>query len=278
MDKKSKLRWRLKQLRIRSKVFLRRNGLQVAVIAALALMGGAALMIFSENRETPNEQVNNSGDQTLDNAIKNGNATTEPTDDPNISVTPRPTERPEMLSDEPTLLPSITPEANPAGSPNPTHLPDFTPVPNVTLTPEPESRYQPPVDGNIIRIFAINSLIYSETLNQWMTHSGVDIAGSKGSEVRSIAEGTVENVYNDDMLGMTVVISHANGCVSIYSNLEENVDVGIGDTVRSRQVIGRIGATAISECLERSHLHFELHINGEPVNPEGLILFNKEQE
>ena len=53
MDKKSKLRWRLKQLRIRSKVFLRRNGLQVAVIAALALMGGAALMIFSENRETP---------------------------------------------------------------------------------------------------------------------------------------------------------------------------------------------------------------------------------
>ena len=278
MDKKSKLRWRLKQLRIRSKVFLRRNGLQVAVIAALALMGGAALMIFSENRETPNEQVNNSGDQTLDNAIKNGNATTEPTDDPNISVTPRPTERPEMLSDEPTLLPSITPEANPAGSPNPTHIPDFTPVPNVTLTPEPESRYQPPVDGNIIRIFAINSLIYSETLNQWMTHSGVDIAGSKGSEVRSIAEGTVENVYNDDMLGMTVVISHANGCVSIYSNLDENVDVSIGDTVRSRQVIGRIGATAISECLERSHLHFELHINGEPVNPEGLILFNKEQE
>ena len=234
MDKKSKLRWRLKQLRIRSKVFLRRNGLQVAVIAALALMGGAALMIFSENRETPNEQVNNSGDQTLDNAIKNGNATTEPTDDPNISVTPRPTGRPEMPSDEPTLLPSTTPAANPAGSPNPTHLPDFTPVPNVTLTPEPESRYQPPVDGNIIRIFAINSLIYSETLNQWMTHSGVDIAGSKGSEVRSIAEGTVENVYNDDMLGMTVVISHANGCVSIYSNLEENVDVGIGDTVRSR--------------------------------------------
>ena len=278
MDKKSKLRWRLKQLRIRSKVFLRRNGLQVAVIAALALMGGAALMIFSENRETPNEQVNNSGDQTLDNAIKNGNATTEPTDDPNISVTPRPTERPEMLSDEPTLLPSITPEANPAGSPNPTHIPDFTPVPNVTLTPEPESRYQPPVDGNIIRIFAINSLIYSETLNQWMTHSGVDIAGSKGSEVRSIAEGTVENVYNDDMLGMTVVISHANGCVSMYSNLDEDVDVSIGDTVRSRQVIGRIGATAISECLERSHLHFELHINGEPVNPEGLILFNKEQE
>ena len=278
MDKKSKIKWRLKQLRIRSKVFLRRNGLQVAVIAALALMGGAALMIFSENRETPNEQVNNSGDQTLDNAIKNGNATIKPTDDPNISVTPRPTGRPEMPSDEPTLLPSTTPAANPAGSPNPTHIPDFTPVPNVTLTPEPESRYQPPVDGNIIRIFAINSLIYSETLNQWMTHSGVDIAGSKGSEVRSIAEGTVENVYNDDMLGMTVVISHANGCVSIYSNLDENVDVGIGDTVRSRQVIGRIGATAISECLERSHLHFELHINGEPVNPAGLILFNKEQE
>ena len=278
MDKKSKLRWRLKQLRIRSQVFLRRNGLQVAVIAALAMMGGAALMIFSENRETPNEQVNNSGDQTLDNAIKNGNATTEPTDDPNISVPPRPTGRPEMPSDEPTLLPSTTPAANPAGSPNPTHIPDFTPVPNVTLTPEPESRYQPPVDGSIIRIFAINSLIYSATLNQWITHSGVDIAGSKGSEVRSIAEGTVENVYNDDMLGMTVVISHANGCVSIYSNLDENVDVGIGDTVRSRQVIGRIGATAISECLEKSHLHFELHINGEPVNPEGLILFNKEQE
>lgn len=273
MDKKSRIKWRFKQLYIRSKVFLRRNGLQVAVIAALALMGGAALMIFSENRETPNEQVNNSGDQTLGNAIQNGNAAAKPTD---IPTTPKPTERPAMPSSDPTLLPSTQPTANPTGSPG--HIVDFTPVPNVTLTPEPESRYQPPVDGSIIRIFAINSLIYSETLNQWMTHSGVDIAGSKGSEVRSIADGTVENVYNDDMLGMTVVISHANGCVSIYSNLDENVDVAIGDTVKSRQVIGRIGATAISECLERSHLHFELHINGEPVNPEGLILFNKEQE
>lgn len=274
MDKKSNIGWRFKQLFIRTKVFLRRNGLQVAVITALALLGGAALMIFSENRETPNAGVNNSGDQNLDNAIQHENAT----DAPKLAGTPRHTERPQMPSDEPSPSPSITPTLNPTGKSNATYIPDFTPVPNVTLSPEPESRYQPPVDGSIIRIFAINSLIYSETLNQWMTHSGVDIAGSKGSEVRSIAEGTVENVYNDDMLGMTVVISHANGCVSVYSNLDENVEVEIGDAVKSRQVVGRIGSTAISECLERSHLHFELHINGEPVNPEGLILFNKEQK
>ena len=94
------------------------------------------------------------------------------------------------------------------------------------LSPEPEptadgvlSGLKPPVDGTVMKSFAINSLLYSETLHQWMTHPGVDIECSKGSEVRAIADGTIENVYVDDRLGVTIVISHANGMASVYSNL-----------------------------------------------------------
>ena len=95
-----------------------------------------------------------------------------------------------------------------------------------------------------------------------MTHPGVDIECSKGSEVRAIADGTIENVYVDDRLGVTIVISHANGMASVYSNLKSEPPVNIGDT-------------AISECAERSHLHFEIRVNGSPVDPESIITFIK---
>lgn len=150
------------------------------------------------------------------------------------------------------------------------------------LSPEPEptadgilSGLKPPVDGTVMKSFAINSLLYSETLHQWMTHPGVDIECSKGSEVRAIADGTIENVYVDDRLGVTIVISHANGMASVYSNLKAEPPVNIGDRITARQVIGCIGDTAISECAERSHLHFEIRVNGSPVDPESIITFIK---
>ena len=263
MNRRSGLKWKLTQLKIRSQIFLRRNGLHVMVIACMVMLGAAAILIFTgQPDEQQKEPVNNSKDQTLSDVL-------------NVEDI----EGQNRLSVKPTEAPSAEPSPSPTPSatrePGATPMPDFTPVP--TGTPEPAQMvFQPPVDGSIIRVFAINSLIYSETLNQWMTHSGVDIASPKGTDVRCIADGTVDNVYRDDMMGMTVIITHANGMVTVYSNLKEEVPVKIGDVIASRTVIGQIGDTALEECLERSHLHFEIRINGEPVNPAGLILFRQE--
>lgn len=258
MDKKHERKWRLRQLKLRSAIFFRKNGLYVMALGCLAVLGIAAVMIFTTGRDTP-EPVNRSDDQRLSEARRQ---------------TPAPeTAAPDTTQSPIVILPSpdrIIPTADPDSTP----LPDFTVSPEDTSDPV-QIRLQPPVNGPVIRIFAINSLIYSETLGQWMTHPGVDIAAPKGDAVYSVLAGTVEEVYTDDMLGVSVVISHKNGLTSIYSGLKAEPPVKKGDAVEARQIIGYIGDTAIGECAERSHLHFELHYNGSPIDPEGLIVFDK---
>ena len=218
MNRRSGLKWKLTQLKIRSQIFLRRNGLHVMVIACMVMLGAAAILIFTgQPDEQQKEPVNNSKDQTLSDVL-------------NVEDIEGQNRRSGKPTEAPSAEPSPSPTPSATREPGATPMPDFTPVP--TGTPEPvQMVFQPPVDGSIIRVFAINSLIYSETLNQWMTHSGVDIASPKGTDVRCIADGTVDNVYRDDMMGMTVIITHANGMVTVYSNLKEEVPVKVGDVI-----------------------------------------------
>lgn len=254
MSKRSNLKWKLSQLRIRSQIFLRRNGLQVFIMGSMVALGATAVFIFTQDNK-PEERVNHSDDQKLNDVLNADDLTQFEIK----SATPiENTKKPIVMA---------TPET--------TVMPDFTIAPSATPG-NVQASYQPPVDGSIIRVFSINSLIYSETLNQWMTHSGVDIAAPKGTDVRSIDEGTVENVYYDDMMGMTVIIKHSNNIMSVYSNLKQEVSVEIGDSIEARAIIGQIGDTALEECLERSHLHFELLIDEQPVNPTEYMLFKQE--
>ena len=128
-----------------------------------------------------------------------------------------------------------------------------------------------PVEGEIIKEFANDSLLYSKTLNQWMTHSGVDIAAAEGVDVMAALAGTVESVENDTLRGVTVTLSHSGGGQTVYSNLAETDTVAAGDKVTKGQVIGKIGKTAKSEILDESHLHFEYIVNGTAKNPEQYL-------
>ncbi|MBR0156927.1 MAG: peptidoglycan DD-metalloendopeptidase family protein [Clostridia bacterium] len=258
MDKKHERKWRMRQLKLRSAIFFRKNGLYVMALGCLAVLGIAAALIFSAGGES-GKSVNRSDDQRLADVEAQASPTPEPT--------PAPSRAPWIMPTPHTVMPTSDPRLTP--------VPDFTVPPEET--PDPLlGRLQSPVGGSVIRVFALNSLIYSKTLGQWMTHPGVDIAAAKGNEVRAVLAGTVERVYSDDMLGVTVVIRHENGLVSVYSSLREEPPVSEGSAVEARQVIGYVGDTAIGECAEQSHLHFELHYNGSPIDPAGLIIFNKE--
>ena len=281
MDKRSERKWTMRTFRLRTAIFFRRNGLYLSAFACLAVLGIAAAVLFSLGGEDKPTPVGRSDDERLAQVVNT--PTPKPTASPSPSAevrnaeTPRPERTPYSHAVNITPAPSakLRETAVPADSPAP--IPDITPHPELTADPQ-LSRLQPPVDGHIIRVFAMNSLIYSETLKQWMTHSGVDIAAKKGDEVYSVLAGTVENVYSDDMLGVTVVIRHANGLISCYSSLKDEPPIKAGDRVKDRQVIGYIGDTAISECAERSHLHFELHYDGSPIDPQSIITFNKPKE
>ena len=74
-----------------------------------------------------------------------------------------------------------------------------------------ELNFAKPVEGDIVRDFAVESLIYSETLKEWITHLGIDIKADKTSVVKCAADGRVASIKNDPRYGLTVVISHDEG-------------------------------------------------------------------
>lgn len=128
-----------------------------------------------------------------------------------------------------------------------------------------------PVEGEIIKEFAKDNLVYSETLLEWTTHLGIDIKAEKTTVVKSAADGTVKSIKNDPRYGLTVVIEHSEGYQTIYSNLLSTEFVVEGENVSQGQSIGTVGNTAIFEISDETHLHFELLQNGEYLNPEIFI-------
>lgn len=115
--------------------------------------------------------------------------------------------------------------------------------------------------------YAMDHLIYSVTLDQYMVHCGVDIEAPADTQVVSMAAGTVTAVYIDDRFGNSVEITQNDGFIAVYSNLSDAGMVEVGDTVTAGQTIGGIGSTGLFESLEPAHLHLELLKDGVYVNP-----------
>lgn len=130
-----------------------------------------------------------------------------------------------------------------------------------------ELSFMAPVSGEIIKDFAIDTLSYSNTLEEWTTHSGIDIKADKTSIVVASEEGTIESIKNDPRYGLTITISHSDGFKTVYSNLLTTEFVSEGQTVEKGQTIATIGDTASFEVADESHLHFEMYKDSECVNP-----------
>lgn len=124
-----------------------------------------------------------------------------------------------------------------------------------------------PVMGRVIKGFAADRLVYSETLKHWETHEGLDIKGEIGAAVKASLAGTVEKVCDDLRLGQTVVLDHGNGYKTLYGNLNPKVLVKEGAAVKKGDVIGSIGDTAGFESADPPHLHFEVYYGETRVDP-----------
>ncbi len=126
-----------------------------------------------------------------------------------------------------------------------------------------------PAEGNIIRDYSGEGLVYSETLNQYLSHKAVDIGAPVGTEVIAVESGTVIAVDDDDRYGLTVTLSHGGGLETSYANLAE-ASVAEGDVVNKGDQIGTIGQGALFESADDPHLHFAVHKNGEAADPHKL--------
>ena len=136
-----------------------------------------------------------------------------------------------------------------------------------TTADEVADQFVWPCNGAIENAFSVDALVYNQTMADWRTHEGIDVCAELGEQVHAVANGTVEYIYDDDLYGTTVVISHGGGLTSTYSNLAEVPTVNEGDTVSAGDVIGAVGTTALCEAAEVNHLHLEMAQDGTAVDP-----------
>ena len=83
----------------------------------------------------------------------------------------------------------------------------------------------------------------------------------------AVADGEVERIDIDILLGNLVIIRHAGGLTSVYANLDDEITVSVGDRVAAGDIIGAIGDSAPGKALQDAHLHFEMRQDGAVVNP-----------
>ena len=133
------------------------------------------------------------------------------------------------------------------------------------------SGFVKPLSGEVIQKYSMDMPIYWETLDQYMTHDGVDLAAPAGTSVKTCASGTVTRIEKDDRYGMIVEISHGNDLLSLYGNLAEDGLVELGEVVSCGDVIGKVGKTSTFEACGAEHLHFSLKLKDEPVDPGKYI-------
>lgn len=136
---------------------------------------------------------------------------------------------------------------------------------------QPDPTFTMPVEGEVVKKYGKDKLIYSDTLKEWTTHLGIDIKADKTTIVKASADGKIKSIKNDPRYGLTVVIEHINGFSSVYSNLLTAEFVVVGEDVKSGQTIGTVGNSATFEILDDPHLHFEILKDGNSIDPEMYI-------
>lgn len=128
-----------------------------------------------------------------------------------------------------------------------------------------------PVEGEIMKDYAKDKLLYSETLKEWTTHLGWDIKADKTTVVKASEKGKVKSIKNDPRYGLSVIIEHQDGYETLYANLLSSEFVEVGESVKQGDSIGTVGNSAIFEIIDEAHLHFEIMKNSEQIDPNQFI-------
>ena len=130
----------------------------------------------------------------------------------------------------------------------------------------------PVQEASVLKGYASDTLVYSNTLKHWETHTGIDLSAKEGASVLAALDGEIITIENDSLMGNTVIILHDNGFKTVYSSLASiSEDIAVGTHVLRGAEIGFVGATAAAESSDGAHLHFEVYLNDAPVNPQTYL-------
>ena len=121
-----------------------------------------------------------------------------------------------------------------------------------------------PIEGRITSRYGVSSRIRKST------HTGLDIAAVTGTDIKVVADGTVISASYNGSYGNLVKVDHGNGVETWYAHTSKML-VKAGDIVKAGDVIAKVGSTGNSTG---PHLHLEIRINGEHVDPQDYLYNN----
>ena len=121
-----------------------------------------------------------------------------------------------------------------------------------------------PIEGTITSRYGVSSNIRKST------HTGLDISAVTGTDIKVVADGTVISAGYSGSYGYLVKVDHGNGLETWYAHTSK-MYVKKGDTVKAGDVIAAVGSTGNSTG---PHLHLEIRINGEHVDPQDYLYNN----
>lgn len=133
-----------------------------------------------------------------------------------------------------------------------------------------KSSWTMPIEGEVFTPYSNGELVKSETLGDWRTHNGIDIAADKGKSVAAAANGEVEEVIEDPLWGFVVEIEHPGDITARYCGLDKNITVKEGDKVKAGQMIGVVGYIPAESAMP-DHLHLEFLKDDKYIDPLSLI-------
>ena len=173
-----------------------------------------------------------------------------PTTQNNNNDTQKPTPTPDTQQPE---------DSTPSTTPNTPSTPVEDKLPSFVL----------PVSGSLTSKHDPTLQVYSNTMNDYRVHIGIDLNTEASAPVYAAADGKVDRIWEDTLMGYCIAIKHSGNCYTIYKNLANTLPDGIaeGVSVRSGQLIASVGESAMVEIAQEPHLHFEMTVADLCVDP-----------
>ncbi len=123
---------------------------------------------------------------------------------------------------------------------------------------------QPISSRDLTRFGSSFGMRYHPILKVIRPHEGIDLTAPRGTNIYATADGKVIQAgYRAGGFGKKILIDHGFGYQTLYGHCDK-VLVESGQTVKRGEVIGNVGSTGLSKS---PHLHYEVHVNGRPVDP-----------
>ena len=146
---------------------------------------------------------------------------------------------------------------------------------NVDPTPDlpvDNTTFVVPVNNaDVVKDYSGSELQFNNTLKQGRIHKAIDFVTGESADVMAVANGEVTKIENTYLYGKVIEITHADGLVSIYKSLADEVNVSLHEKVTAGQVIGKTSDSMAEELATGAHLHLEMTLNGKLVNPNDYI-------